>query len=230
VIAKGAVCARDSIAAWMGRGGFWMFDGQGVQPLDCEVQDHVFGDMNPNQASKVSAVHLADQGEVWWFYPSSASNECDRYVAWAYRESARQNRNVWTIGQLARLSGSGRGVYPQPLMVDASGHLYEHETGVAYGGAQPYIESGPIELGAGDVQVEVQRLIPDGLADGQVTATFYGRLWPNGAQSVLGPVAVTSPTDLLFQAREIRVRFTGAANTSWRIGTMRLDVVPGDPL
>jgi hypothetical protein len=230
VIAKGAVCARDSIAAWMGRGGFWMFDGQGVQPLDCEVQDHVFGDMNADQASKVSAVHLADQGEVWWFYPSSASNECDRYVAWAYRESARQNRNIWTIGQLARLSGSGRGVYPQPLMVDASGHLYEHETGVAYGGAQPYIESGPIELGAGDVQVEVQRLIPDGLADGQVTATFYGRLWPNGAQSVLGPVAVTSPTDLLFQAREIRVRFTGAVNTSWRIGTMRLDVVPGDPL
>ena len=230
VISKGAVSARDSIAAWMGRGGFWLFNGQGVQPLDCDVQDYVFADINADQVSKVSAVHLADQGEVWWFYPSSASDECDRYVAWAYRESARQNRNVWTIGQLARLSGSGRGVYPQPLMVDASGYLYEHETGVACDGAQPYIETGPIELDLGETQAEVQRLIPDELADGDLTATFYGRLWPNGAESVLGPIALTSPTDLLFQAREIRVRFTGAANTSWRIGTMRLDVVPGDPL
>jgi hypothetical protein len=115
-------------------------------------------------------------------------------------------------------------------MVDAAGYLYEHETGVAYDGTAPFIETGPIELGLGDVQAEVQRLVPDELADGDVTATFYGRLWPNGPETMLGPVAVSSPTDLLFQAREIRVRFTGAANTSWRIGTMRLDLVPGDPL
>lgn len=230
VISKGAVSARDSIAAWMGRGGFWLFDGQSVQPLDCDVQDYVFSDMNADQASKVTAVHLADQGEVWWFYPSSASDECDRYVAWAYRESARQQRNVWTIGTLSRLGGSGRGVYPTPLMVDAGGYLYEHETGVSYGGAEPYIETGPIELGQGDLQAEVQRLIPDELADGDVTATFYGRLWPDGPETVLGPLIVTSPTDLLFQAREIRVRFTGAAGVSWRIGAMRLDLAPGDPL
>ncbi len=53
---------------------------------------------------------------------------------------------------------------------------------------------------------------------------------PNGPETTFGPIAVTSPTDLLFQAREIRVRFTGAANGSWRIGTMRLDLVPGDAM
>ena len=230
VISKGAVSARDSVAAWMGRGGFWLYDGQGVQPLDCDVQDHVFGSLNPDQVSKVSAVHLADYGEVWWFYPSADSVECDRYVAWAYRESQRQGRNVWTIGHMARLSGSGRGVYPRPLMVDASGYLYEHEAGLAYGGAQPFIESGPIELGQGDVQAELQRIAPDGLADGDAAVTLYGRLWPNGPESVLGPLALTSPTDVLFQARELRLRFTGASGADWRIGAMRLDIVPGDPL
>ncbi|HUO23648.1 MAG TPA: hypothetical protein VMU59_14120 [Caulobacteraceae bacterium] len=230
VISKGAVAARDSIAAWMGRGGFWLFDGQSVQPLDCDVQDHVFGDLNLDQSSKVSAVHLADHGEVWWFYPSAASTECDRYVAWAYRESSRQSRNVWTIGALARLAGSGRGVYPTPLMVDAEGLLYEHETGVSYvGAAAPYLESGPIELGQGDTQVEVQRLIPDASADGDVTATFYGRPWPDGPETAYGPFALTSPTDVLFQARQIRVRFTGAASDDWRIGAIRLDLIPGDP-
>jgi hypothetical protein len=231
VISKGAVAARDSIAAWMGRGGFWQFDGQSVQPLDCEVQDHVFGDRNLDQASKVAAVHLADQGEIWWFYPSSAGTECDRYVAWAYRESARQQRNVWTIGALARLAGSGRGVYPTPLMVDASGYLYEHETGVAYAGAAaPYIETGPIELGLGEVQAEVQRIVPDASADADVTVTLYGRPWPDGPETAYGPLTLASPTDLLFQAREIRARFTGAAADSWRIGVMQLDLVAGDPL
>jgi hypothetical protein len=110
VISKGAVSARDSIASWMGRGGFWLFDGQSVQPLDCDVADYVFSDMNVDQISKVTAVHLADYGEVWWFYPSGASTECDRYVAWAYRESRRQQRNVWAIGTLSRLAGSGRGL------------------------------------------------------------------------------------------------------------------------
>jgi hypothetical protein len=214
----------------MGRGGFWLFDGQSVQPLDCDVQDYLYGDVNADQVSKVTAVHLADQGEVWWFYPSGDSIEIDRYVAWGYRESARLGRNVWTIGALARLCGTGKGVFPNPLMVDASGLLYEHETGVNWGGAEPYLESGPIEIGQGDAMAEVQRIVPDQLNDGDATATLYGRFWPNGAETAYGPVSLTSPTDLLFQAREIRVRFTGASAASWRIGAMRLDVVVGDAL
>jgi hypothetical protein len=77
---------------------------------------------------------------------------------------------------------------------------------------------------------EVQRIVPDQLNDGDATATLYGRFWPNGAETAYGPVSLTSPTDLLFQAREIRVRFTGASAASWRIGAMRLDVVVGDAL
>jgi hypothetical protein len=229
-ISKGAVSTRDSVAVWMGRGvSFWLFDGQAVQPLDCDVQDHV-ANMNPNQISKVTAVHLANQGEVWWFYPSGAANENDSYVCWAYRESIRLGRNIWSIGSLTRTAGSGRGVFPNPLMVDAAGYLYEHETGLGFPGAVdlPYIETGPFEIAQGDFLGEVQRIIPDQLIDGQVSATLYGRLYPNGPETAYGPVSLTSPADLLFQAREIRTRFIGPALTDWRIGNMRLDVVRGD--
>ncbi len=229
-ISKGAVSARDSLAVWMGKAAaFWCFDGQSVQPLDCEVQDRL-ADMNPNQISKVTAVHLAGQGEVWWFYPSGAATENDRYVCWAYRESQRLGRNVWTLGSLSRTAGSGKGVYPNPLMVDAAGYLYEHETGLNFDGAQPYLETGPIEIGQGDRMAEVQRIVPDQLADGDAAVTLYGRDWPNGAERALGPVSLASPTDLLFQAREVRLRFTGASAKSWRIGAMRLDIVAGDPM
>jgi hypothetical protein len=232
VISKGCVAVRDSAAAWMGKGGFWRFDGQAVQPLDCDVQDAVFGDMNRNQVSKVSAVHLADQGEIWWFYPSESATENNRYVCWAYRESERLGRNIWTVGELARTAGNGRGVFPNPLMVDPGGWLYEHETGVNFDGVAqpPFIETGPIEIGQGDRMAEVQRIVPDQLADGNTAVTLYGRDWPNGPERSSGPHVLTSPTDLLFQAREVRLRFTGADSASWRIGAMRLDLVPGDPI
>ena len=233
-ISKGAVSARDSIAVWMGRGGaFWLFDGQGVQPLDCDVQDWV-SRMNADQVSKVTAVHLADQGEVWWFFPSEGSIENDRYVAWAYRESQRLGRNVWTLGYLSRTAGSGRGVYPNPLMVDASGVLHEHELGWDYDGGSPYLETGPFEIGLGDRMAEAQRLVPDiaisDMALGGMTATFYGRCLPNGAETAHGPFAVTPRTDVLFQAALIRMRLTSLIQGDWRLGDIRLDLEPGDPV
>jgi hypothetical protein len=230
VISKGAVSARDSIAVWMGKGGFWLFDGQGVQALSCDVADAVFLNLNVDQASKVTAVHLSDQGEVWWFYPSAASSENDSYVVWAYRESQRLGANVWTLGALSRTAGTGQGVYSTPLMVDAAGCLWEHETGFNYGGLQPYVETGPFEIGQGDAMAEVQRIVPDELGDGNLTATFYGRMWPDGAETAYGPYTLASPTDVLLQAREIRVRFTGATAAHWAVGTMRLDVIEGDPI
>lgn len=229
-ISNGAVGVHDSAAVWMGSGPiFWLFDGQAVQPLDCDVLDYL-SDMNANQISKVTAVHLAQQGEVWWFYPSGSSIENDRYVVWAYRESLRLGRNVWTIGQLARTCGAGDGVSPNPLMVAPTGLLYEHEAGLNYGGALPYVECGPVEIGSGDYMAELQRIIPDELQDGNLTMTLFGRLWPDGAEFTMGPVTLTSPTEVLFQARELRLRFTTNAMTSWRLGVMRLEMIQGDPM
>lgn len=229
-ISKGAVAAKDSIAAWMGRGAFWTYDGQSVQPLDCEARDWVFANLNANQRSKVTAVHLAAQGEVWWFFPSSASNENDSYIGWAYRESLRLGRNVWIIGSLARTAGASSGVFDNPLMVDPTGYLYEHETGLAYGGAVPFIKTGMIELGDGDFMMEVTRLIPDTTQDGYATATLYGSIWPDSPQIIYGPYALISPTDLLAQMRELQIRFDITPAVAPNIGPLRIEVIQGDAI
>lgn len=231
LIAKGAVAAMDAVAAWMGLGGFWLFDGQTVRPLDCEVLDAVFGDFNLDQASKTAAVLLSGPGEIWWFYPSGGSTENDRYVAWAYRESRRLGRNIWTLGQLSRLAGAGKTVgRAPPLMVDAGGYLYEHEVGLDTGGVAPFLETGPIELGLGEAMSEIQRIVPDEANAGDVQVTLTGREWPNGPDLDLGTYSLTSPTDLLKQAREIRVRYTAARMADFRIGAFRLEIVAGDPI
>jgi hypothetical protein len=226
IISIGAKAAHDSMAVWMGKNGaFWMFDGQAVQPLDCDVLD-LINDLNVNQASKISAMHLADQGEVWWLYPSSASVEVDSYVCWSYRESQRQQRNIWTFGQLNRTCGENRGVFTYPMMVDTGGLLWEHEVGTSWGGATPYLETGPFELGNGDYMAEVQRVVPDQLTNGQLSATFYLRMWPNGPETTVAATPLISPTDLLFQATEVRARFSGLGD--WRLGNVRLDLIQGD--
>jgi hypothetical protein len=229
LVAKGAVAALDAEAVWMGQGGFWRFNGQTAEPLDCEVADAVFGDMNPNQLSKTTAVLLGGPGEVWWFYPSGASTENDRYVAWTYRESRRLGRNIWTTGQLTRLAGAGKSVgRTPPLMTDQNGYLYEHETGLDCGGLSPFLETGPIELGQGEGLMEIQRIVPDERNAGDVEVSLTGRMWPNGPDLDLGTYSLASPTDLLAQAREVRVRFTATRKADFRIGGFRLEVVPGD--
>jgi hypothetical protein len=38
---------------------------------------------------------------------------------------------------------------------------------------------------------------------------------------------MANPTDVRFQGRQVQMRVTGNTASSWRVGTMRLDVVEG---
>lgn len=222
-VSQQAVAVIDAQAVWMSQNSFWVYNGF-VRPLECEVADRVFPNLNRNQASKVHAVHNSSFGEVWWFYPSDASNEIDHYVAWNYRE------NHWTEGALIRLSGADRGVFLYPLMVGDDGIVYEHETGWSYEGADaPSAEGGPIQLGAGDSVAHALRLIGDESAAGSVQVSFLTRFYPNGEETTYGPYTLTAnpPTDVRFTAREIDLRIEGVTPTDWRFGVPRLDLKAG---
>jgi hypothetical protein len=216
LIARKAAVAVDSGVFWMGRNAFHFYDGSSVRELNCLVQDHVFGDINNTHISKAWAMSLGNEGEIWWFYPSSGSTECDRYVIYDYKA------DWWAIGELSRTSGIDRGVFQLPMMMDAGNELYEHEVGINYGGASIYAETGPISLGAGDQVMNVTHLIPDEFTQGQVTATFKTRFYPNDTERSYGPYTMANPTSVRFTGRQIRMRINGTAS-DWRVGVMRID-------
>lgn len=227
LIAEGAVTQIDgeavpAQAVWMSHEGFFAYNGF-VRPLESDVADYVFSDINKRQAGKITAWHNAEFGEVWWFYPSANSNEIDRYVAWSYSEGH------WVIGSsMPRLCGCSKGALLYPLCVDASGAIYEHEVGLEYGGAEPYAETGPFLLGEGDRVIEVNRIIPDERTLGDVTATFYVKQWPNDDQEyVKGPFTLSEKVDRRFSGRMARARFTGARLADWRVGKFKIDGYPG---
>lgn len=221
VISAQASAALDNGAAWMSNGGFFFFDGA-VRPLACEVSDYVFSDFNYNQQAKVAAVVNADFFEVWWFYPSSGSTENDRYVLWNYRE------NTWNIGSLARTTGVPVGAFSSPIFFDPAGFVYDHETGFNYGGAMPFAETGPIEIGRGDQIVVARQVVPDERLQGQVRMRFKSRFAPEGAETTHGPYTISSQyTDVRFSGRQVSFRVEGVQLSDWRVGDFRLEAVAG---
>ena len=219
LISAQSVAAIDTAAIWMSKAGFWIYDGY-VKPLPSDVSDYVFGNMNFNQASKVYAVHNSKFGEIWWYYPSSSSNENDSYVTFNYRE------NSWNIGILARTAGTDAGVFVNPLMVSSDGYIYEHEVGFSYDGASVYAESGPVQLGNGDNIMSVRQVVPDEQTLGEAVVSFKTRNYPTGTQSTFGPYTAANPTDVRFAARQVNMKVTGAVLADWRVGIFRLDAVP----
>jgi hypothetical protein len=217
---KGAV-AIDEGAFWMGHNGFFTFDGSVATQIPCEVSDYVFDDMSHANITKVYAVHNSQHGEIWWFYPSGTSIENDRYVALDYKEGH------WTTGELDRTAGVDQGVFSNPIWADASGNLYNQETGYTHGTTKPYAESGSISLGNGDSIMKVTQLIPDEKTQGQVEVTFKTRFHPNDTETSHGAFTLGNPTDVRFQGRQVRIKVQGTGNDNWRSGIMRIEANAG---
>lgn len=232
IVGAGAIASTGSFNVWMGRSGFWLFDGY-VKPLPCDIHDAVFGDLNYTQISKVVAVPQRAFGEIWFHYPSESSNENDRAVVWNYRE------NTWTRAIFPRTCGDDSGVFDLPVLVSPEGVITEHEVGWSYQDIDlvdpegtvdyglPWVEGGPIEIGLGDQTMMARKLYPDEATQGGVQATFYTRFYPNGPEFTYGPYNMSTPTNIRFNARQVRVRYTGSAPGDWRIGNMRLEGVAG---
>jgi hypothetical protein len=219
-ISRKAAAVVDQGVFWMGLGSFFVYSGGAVQEVPCEVVDYVFTDLNNSYRSHIWAVSNAQHSEVWWFYPSAGSLECDRYVSFNYLE------NHWSIGTLSRTAGVDRGVFTTPVWLDATGQAYNHETGTSYESSSIFAESGPISLGSGDNVAVCTKLIPDEKTQGQVTATFKTRFYPNDVERSYGPYTMANPTDVRFTGRQVRMRINGTA-ADWRVGVPRLDMKPG---
>lgn len=221
------ICSRQAIAVtqsatlWMGRNGFYAYNGF-VQTLPCDVEDYVFSGMNLAQISKITAVLNSDYNEVWWFYPSENSLEVDRYVFFNYLE------NQWGVGELARSCGTGsNGVLQYPVMIGVDGLTYDHEVGNAKDMRQPYLRSGPVEIGEGDNVIMLSRFIPDERFAGNVKLKFHLRQWPNGPEETYGPFDAASPSDLRLTARQMEIEYVGDADEDFRIGDFRFDAKTG---
>ena len=237
-----AINVEDTVF-WMGRNEFYSYSGV-VQRLPCTVRDYVFDDINSDQLRKITAGTNTAFGEVWWFYPSSTSQENDRYVIYNYMEQ------VWYFGNLSRTAWLDRGILNLPLAANTDHYLYNHEVGFDDGTAEPpvaisaNIESSQIDLGDGDQFIFMSRLIPD-LTFVDSTAespnaniTLQARNYPGGLylQSQAKSVTRTATAPIEQWTEQVNLRLRGRAfsfkiestdtGVGWRLGSPRVDIRP----
>ena len=235
------VAAVQDTVYWMGKSEFYVYNG-GVQTLPCSVKDYVFSDFNAAQAEKTFAAVNSAFSEVWWFYPSSSSDNNDRYVVYNYLQG------IWYYGTMVRTAWIDRGVEENPIAAGRDGYLYNHEVGFDDGSTTPasaisaFIESSQFDLGEGDSFSFVRRLIPD-LTFRSSTAlpptanfTLKARNFPGGNYLQTNAKAVEKtasvPVEQFTQDAHVRLRGRSVAvkvdssttGVGWRLGSPRIDI------
>ena len=238
-----AVVAVDDSVYWMGKNEFYVYNG-GVQKLPCTVRDYVFSDFNENQAEKCFAALNSAFSEVWWYYPSAASTEIDKYVVFNYVQ------NIWYVGSLNRTAWIDRGVYNLPIAASTDHYLYNHETGSDDGSTSPaqaitaYIESSQFDIGEGDQFSFVRRVIPDltfrnsTAAAPVVNMTLQSRNFPGGnytntdtspvVRSAIVPVEqFTQDANIRLRGRSMSLKVdSSTTGVAWRLGAPRIEIRP----
>ena len=231
---KAAITASSGVF-FMGYGNFYLYNGT-VQELPCSVHNYVFGDLNTGQAYKIQAFTSSEHNEVGWFYPSSSSDEIDRYVIY------NTQQQVWYYGQLVRTVWLDSGVESFPQATNG-GYLYQHEVGFDNDGSamtNVFVESADFDIGDGDRFTQISALIPDikFLQDdnsGTVNVVTKVRNFPGDSLTTDSTSEVSSTTqkvNLRARGRQAVVRFEsnddatndGNLSIGWRLGDTRMDV------
>lgn len=246
IMAPKAAIAVDDTVFWMGKEEFYVYTGS-VRKLPCTVKDYVFSRFNLDQREKAFACINSSFSEVWWFYPSTESNNIDSYVAYDYEQQ------IWHYGSLDRTAWVDRGINDFPLAAGLDGHLYTHEFGMDDGSTNPssaidaYVESSAFDIGDGHQFSFVDKIIPDitfrtanfpasQSAQPSVRMTLKARNAPGGAYlqtdnalvTKVSTVDVDQYTDQVFvrlrgRSMSLRVEST-EVGVAWRLGSPRINI------
>ena len=216
---------------FMDRGGFFTYSGQ-VSPLPCSVRDYIYSDINLGQAYKVFGTANIDFNEVMWFYPSSGSDEIDRYVLYNYIEG------VWSIGTMVRTAWIEAHLENNPIAAGKTGtdsnYLYNQEFGHDDDDSAmtAYIETGDFDIQDGNNFMLVSKVIPDiqfrdADSENELDISIKGRNYPSDSLSTLSTSSLTNSTQQAFvrcRSRQAVLRFESTGSGyGWRLGHFRLD-------
>jgi hypothetical protein len=242
IVGQNAAVAVNDNVYWMGVESFYLYNGT-VQQIPCPVLEYVFNDFNLNQAEKVFAGQNSDHSEIWWLYPSAASETNDRYVIYNYAQ------NIWYYGTLNRTAWMPRGVFGYPIAASTDSYLYYQEFGMNDGSQNPpvgisaYIESNPVDLGEGDQFMFVSRIVPDmtfrnSQNSPSATFTLKAKDFPGsafvGTDSEVATRSASVPVEQYTGEMFVRIRGRSMAfriesdqiDTAWRLGAPRIEVRP----
>jgi hypothetical protein len=245
-----AVASAANITYWMGQDKFYAYTGR-VETLPCTLRNHVFKNLNYNQAEQIVCGTNEQWNEVWWFYPTADSDYNNAYVVYNHLE------RIWYYGTIDRTAWLDTPLrqYPQAANTTISvsgstvttgpGFLYNHEDGLDDDvlPMDSYIQSSDFDLDDGDQFMLTRRILPDVGFEGstatspEVTLQVRPRNFPGSAFSAdpadtqrVIDTSVGVYTDQVFlraRARQMAFKIRSQnLGVQWQLGAPRLDARP----
>ena len=87
ILSSQSVIEYDGIYYWCGVDRFLLYNGVVKEIQNTFNQNYFFDNLNYSQRQKVWATKVPRFGEIWWFYPSGDSEECNNAVIYNIREN-----------------------------------------------------------------------------------------------------------------------------------------------
>jgi hypothetical protein len=237
IIGPNACVASSGSIFWMGERNFYSYTPGGLQIIPCTLLDFVYDDLRYIYRFKITASSNSEFNEVVWFYPSSDSNENDRYVSYNYEDGS------WSKGSLPRTAWSDSGLRDKPVssyIIDSdSSRNYIQEIGSSGDGesVDAHIQTGLFDIADGDSVAYVSKLVPDiewlsgGDSNSPLDVDIYSRRYTQGNDdSPSQSVSVTSNSldpSIRVRGRQMSIKFSSdTVNSRWRIGNTLMDIKP----
>lgn len=241
IMSPRATAIVNNMTFWMGHDKFYVYSGR-VETLPCTLRNHVFENLNYDQANQVVCGTNEGWNEIWWFYPAYGANYNNAYVIYNHLE------RIWYYGNIERSAwlDSPLREFPQAMNSNSTtytnGQLYNHEYGVDADGAalEAYIQSSDFDLTEGDQFMLTRRVLPDLDLTGstatnpEVDFIMRPRNFPGSAyqedsfdtqrvvQSSVGQY--TNEVYMRARARQMALKIRSQdLGVQWQLGSPRLD-------
>lgn len=252
IMSSQCVIEYDGIYYWVGVDRFLLYNGVVTEIPNSMNFNYFFDNVNYTQRQKVWASKIPRWGEIWWFFPSGDSEECNDAVVFNVREQ------VWYDAGTAlgarRSAGVFSEVFRKPVWAGneenttGSYTLWQHETGTDeiylnnQDAIQSYFETNNLGWitggpGADDPTgpnrwIHLERVEPNFNQAENMNMYITGPSYAQGPDDLSNPYVFAPETlkiDLREQRREMRIKFeSNTVRGNYEMGQIILSADFGD--
>ena len=252
IMSSQCVIEYDGLFYWVGTDRFLMYNGVVAEVPNTQNNNYFFDNLNYAQRQKVWVSKVPRWGEIWWFFPSGDSTECNDAIIYNVRDKC-----WYDAGQALgarRSAGVFSEVFRRPIWggtdqnVTGQYTLWQHEIGTNeiytnhVNAIESYFETNVIGSGAGlvgstqqagdNLWTRIERVEPDFVQSGAMNLIVTGKSYADDVDdpSVEYPFDPTTlKIDLKEQRREMRLRFSSnTQNGNYFMGRVILNIDTGD--
>lgn len=252
IMSSQCVIEYDGIFYWVGSDRFLMYNGVVQEVENKQNFNYFFDNLNIAQRQKVWASKVPRWGEIWWFFPSGDSTECNDAIIYNVREK------VWYDAGQAMGARRSAGVFSEVFRYpiwggwDENGTggytLWQHESGTnevytnRVNAIDSYFETnalgsevglvGAVQQPGDNVWTRCERVEPDFVQVGDMYLVVTGKSYAEDVDDPSEPYTFSPDTlkvDMKEQRRELRLRFgSNTQNGNYFMGRVLLSIDTGD--